>query len=82
MRFSGHTFPERFDVDDDAEHDKFATTWPCLRRDIITCIKLAPRKKRMATRGFRDQNAGPDPGWLVAAGGLKKKNGRHNFFAF
>ena len=52
MRFSGHTFPERFDVDDDAEHDKFATTWPCLRRDImelLTCIKLAPRKKRMAT---------------------------------
>jgi len=25
-------------------------------------------------RGFRDQNAGPDPGWLVAAGGSKKKN--------
>jgi hypothetical protein len=35
---------------------------------------------KLGTRGFRDQNAGPDPGWLVAAGGLKKKNGRHNFF--
>jgi hypothetical protein len=33
------------------------------------------------SRGFRDQNAGPDPGWLVAARGSKKKNGHHLFFA-
>jgi len=33
------------------------------------------------TRGFRDQNAGPDPGWLVAAGCSKKKMDIINFFA-
>ena len=34
-------------------------------------------------RGFRDQNAGLDPGWLVAArGSKKKKKGRHYFFHF
>jgi hypothetical protein len=36
-------------------------------------------------RGFRDQNAGPGAGWLVAAGGLlearKKKKGLHQFLA-
>ena len=31
-------------------------------------------------RGFWDGNAWPDPGWLVAVGGLKK-NGGHNFLA-
>ena len=30
-------------------------------------------------RGFWDQNAGPYPGWLVAAQGLKKKNGPQIF---
>ena len=37
-------------------------------------------EKLLDPRGFRDQNAGPDPGWLVAAGGSKKKNGHHQFF--
>jgi len=32
-------------------------------------------------RGFRDQNAGPGAGWLVAAGVSKKKNGLHQFLA-
>ena len=32
------------------------------------------------SRGFRHQNAGLDPGWLVAAGGSKKKKGHHLFF--
>jgi len=30
-------------------------------------------QKIRGSRGFRDQNAGPGAGWLVAAGGSKKK---------
>ena len=41
---------------------------------------LPDRNQRStATRGFRDQNAGLDPGWLVAAGGSKKKMDVTNF---
>jgi len=32
-------------------------------------------------KGFWDQNAGSDPGWLVAARGSKKKIDIVNFFA-
>jgi hypothetical protein len=32
------------------------------------------------SRGFQDQNAGPDPSWLVAAGGSKKKNWTSSIF--
>jgi hypothetical protein len=40
-----------------------------------------PKNEMKNARGFRDQNAGPDPGWLVAARGSKKKMDIINFLA-
>jgi hypothetical protein len=45
---------------------------------VAVPIEECPRILFLA-RGFRDQNAGLGAGWLVAAGGLKKKKDFINF---
>ena len=49
--------------------------------NLISSIDKITDHTHLSSYITRDQNAGPDPGWLVAVGGSKKKNGHHLFFS-
>jgi hypothetical protein len=62
------TTPER-DSEEAAPMTAMTTLW----KEPSPLLQTPTNAKPPKARGFRDQNAGPDPGWLVAHGGSKKK---------